>query len=77
MNGDRIPKALESLRSAIRELHKCNSADHRKVIPRLASAPDATAAAHDLLALEYEATVDHLYQTVTRARQRVTEHEKP
>jgi len=75
MNGDRIPKALESLRSATRSLRKCNNADPRKVITQLAAALDATAHARDLLALEYEATVEHLYQTVARARERVTGHE--
>ena len=70
MNGDRIPKAIESLRAAIRALKRLNSADPRRTIPQLATALDCTGHARDLLALEYEGTVDHLHSAVLRARER-------
>jgi len=75
MNGDKIPKALESLRAATRALRKCNNADPRRVIAQLAAALDATAHARDMLALEYEATIDHLHATVTHARERTAGHD--
>lgn len=70
MNGDRIPKALESLRAAISSLRKANTGDPRKVISNIAAAIDATAHARDLLALEYESTLNHLHVALLRARER-------